>query len=86
VFVERFGKGTKRWVWDERETRCYLINPTRQVVLGRQNEFRRSWMVVTVLPRSDGDESAHTMRADRRHWRKLSKAGKHAPKSRSRRR
>ncbi len=50
---------SSRYVWDEHETRCYALIERKMEHNDRSDEFNRTWVVKTVLPRMSDEEVAH---------------------------
>ena len=48
-----------RYVWDEHEVRCYALIERKPKDGARADEFNRTWIVKTVLPRMTDEEVAH---------------------------
>ena len=47
---------SSRYVWDEHETRCYAVIERKPPPGDRSDEFNRTWIVKTVLPRMTDEE------------------------------
>ena len=89
-FVSKRGGPRNRYCWTEDEQVAFVLGPPRDrspEQQQRSREFRRRWVVITVLPRQDaedlGEERRHLTRESIRYVNRQSKS-RRAAKSRRR--